>query len=221
VPEQGEIGRPMADDDSNSSRSQIAALLDYWFAGNPSDAAAVQALNRRWFISTPAQDRELTERFGGLAQQAAAGRLEALAGKARGRLALIVLLDQLPRNLHRGTARAFAQDRQALAHCLAGLDRGEPDELAVLERVIFCMPLQHAESPAIQAQAVATFARLAESAAPPAIAAALANFADYAVRHRDIIARFGRFPHRNAVLGRRSTAAEIAYLQSGASSFGQ
>lgn len=202
-------------------RSEVLALLDYWFDVDPQDAAAIEARQRRWFVSSAADDRFLADHFGELASAAADGKLDPLSATSDGRLALILLLDQLPRNLHRGTPRAFAQDARALALCLEGMEQGQADHLEALERVFFCMPLQHAESRQVQALSVETFAGLAEIEAPAPLAAALAGFADYAVVHRDIIERFGRFPHRNAVLGRASTDAEREYLESGAPSFGQ
>jgi uncharacterized protein (DUF924 family) len=206
---------------SDAASSEIKALLDFWFEPEPADEAAMRERLRRWFSSSAAQDRALAERFGDLAGAAAAGRLDPLAATARGRLGLIILLDQLPRNLYRGTARAFAQDAKALALCLEGMESGQTDELAPLERVFHCMPLQHAESRTVQTRSVEVFAGLSALEAPAPVAAALATFADYAVAHRDIVARFGRFPHRNAALGRASTDAERAYLAEGGSSFGQ
>lgn len=201
--------------------AELEALLDFWFDADTADAEALKRQSRRWFMSSPEQDRELGQRFGDLARAAADGELDGSAATARGRLALIILLDQLPRNLHRGTPDAFAQDARALELCLDGLERGLAQALAPLQRVFFCMPLQHAESREIQALSVATFAEIARAPAPAALSAALSGFANYAVTHREIVDRFGRFPHRNAVLGRESTAAEQEFLASGGPSFGQ
>jgi uncharacterized protein (DUF924 family) len=205
----------------DSCGEAVGALLDFWFDADPTDPQAVAAIKRRWFHSSAASDRELADRFGRLADEAAAGSLDALGESARGRLALIILLDQLPRNLHRGTAAAFAQDARALALCRSGMETRLPEALGALERLFFCMPLQHSESLEVQNLSVETFAHLATLDAPGPVAAALADFADYAVTHRDIVARFGRFPHRNAVLGRRSTDEEREFLQAGGPSFGQ
>lgn len=206
---------------SESYESQSRALLDYWFDFDASDPAELKARMQRWFASTPEQDREVCERFGALATAAADGELDALAARPRGRLALILLLDQLPRNLHRGTAAAFAQDDKALALCVEGMRRGQLDRLAPLEAGFFCMPLQHAEAADIQKLSVASFRALAAGKAPEPVAAALGNFADYAATHQEIIERFGRFPHRNGALGRESTATEIEFLAGGGPSFGQ
>jgi uncharacterized protein (DUF924 family) len=176
---------------------------------------------RRWFDSTAEEDRELGLGFGTLAQDALSRRLDGLAASPRGRLGLILLLDQLPRNLYRGRPEAFAGDARALALSTDGLDRGLDSALAPVERIFFCMPLQHAEDRAIQARAVETFAALAAVPAPPPLAAALRNCADYAVAHREIVERFGRFPYRNRTLGRESTHAELDFLAGGGPRFGQ
>jgi uncharacterized protein (DUF924 family) len=200
---------------------QIKAMLDFWFDVDPYDAAAMKAKSKKWFASTPAEDRELAAQFGSLAEAAAAGELDPLAMTAEGRLGLIILLDQFPRNLNRGTSAAFAQDPKALDLCISGMRHGDLETLPALQSVFFCMPLQHAESREMQALSVTIFENLATAEAPAPLAAALKNFADYAVMHRDIIERFGRFPHRNKVLGRQSTGAELEFLDSGGPSFGQ
>jgi len=196
-------------------------LLDYWFDVDPADAAALTAQNRRWFASTPDDDRVLAERFGARARAAAAGELDSWSGSPQGRLALILLLDQLPRNLHRGTADAFAQDPKALALSLGGIELDMHESLSPLERIFFQMPLQHAESLPVQELSVHLFGGMRALAAPGPLADLLQNVADYAVKHRDIVARFGRFPHRNRILGRDSTDEELAFLNAGGPSFGQ
>jgi len=206
---------------TEDSRAAIEALLGLWFGADPADAAALTRQRQRWFSSSAEDDRELKERFGPLAEAAAAGELDDLARTPRGRLALILLLDQLPRSLHRGTADAFAQDGKALELSIGGMRLGQVEKLEPIERAFYCMPLQHAEARDIQALSVATFAALAAEPAPEPLRAALRGFADYAVVHRDIIERFGRFPHRNKVLGREATDEEREFLESGGPSFGQ
>jgi uncharacterized protein (DUF924 family) len=213
----------MDDTAANASAhaAHFDAVLDFWFDVDASDAEALKRQNRGWFMSSREHDLELAQRFGDLARAAADGKLDSWAASARGRLALIILLDQLPRNLHRGTPEAFAQDARALELCREGLESGLVQALPPLQRVFFCMPLQHAESREIQRLSVDTFAAIARAPAPPALSAALAGFANYAVMHREIVDRFGRFPHRNAILGRQSTDAEQEFLASGGPSFGQ
>jgi uncharacterized protein (DUF924 family) len=199
----------------------VEALLAFWLDVDTSDAAGMNERMRRWFSSTAEEDRELGQRFGALAREALSGALDGLAATPRGRLGLILLLDQLPRNLHRGRPEAFAGDSRALGLCLDGMDRGQDRALAPIGRIFFYMPLQHAEDRATQARSVATFTALAAEPAPPPLAAALRNCADYAVAHRDIVERFGRFPYRNRTLGRESTREELKFLAGGGPRFGQ
>jgi uncharacterized protein (DUF924 family) len=196
-------------------------ILGYWFGFDAHDPAAVERAYRRWFTSTPAADADIRARFAPLAEAAAEERLAGWRRDARGRLALVLVLDQLPRNLHRGSAQAFAQDDKALAEALEGIRVGADRELAPLERAFFYMPLQHSESIDVQRRSVDAFEQLAREPGPEHIAEALAGFADYARLHRDIIERFGRFPHRNQALGRATTAGERAFLDSGGPTFGQ
>jgi len=204
-----------------ASSGALEALLDFWFDVDTADAGAIERAMRRWFFSTAASDRELETRFGALAASAAAGELDSHAATPRGRLALIILLDQLPRNLHRGAPQAFATDERALGLTLDGIDRGFVDRLAPLERMFFLMPLQHAEAAAVQQRSVEAFETLAGGDLPQPLAATFVKTAEFARLHRDIVARFGRFPHRNAILGRISTEAEREFLESGGPSFGQ
>lgn len=204
-----------------SSQQTIASILDFWFEGVSDDADRLKQLMQRWFAGSADHDRELADRFGELAAAAARGEFDHWVDTPQGRLALIILLDQLPRNLHRGTAEAFAQDRKALDCCLDGIRQGQDQFLEPLERMFFYMPLQHAESKETQAFSVATFEKLADSDAPGPLADLLEGTVNYAIEHREIVDRFGRFPHRNNVLGRESSDEEIEFLASGGSNFGQ
>jgi uncharacterized protein (DUF924 family) len=194
------------------------AVLDFWFGDAIRDAGTLEDRMRYWFGDT--HDEEIRERLGDLARRAAEGELAAWADSPRRRLALILLLDQVPRNLHRGTALAFAQDEQALALALSGMQVGADAALDPLERMFFYMPLQHAESRDVQDESVAAFRRLAAEA-PEELREGFGAALRYAELHRSLIERFGRFPHRNRVLGRESTPDEIAFLESGAERFGQ
>jgi uncharacterized protein (DUF924 family) len=177
--------------------SDIAVLLDFWFA--PETA-------KKWFDKDPAFDADLRERFGTLQQSAAFDALDHWAATAHGALALVLLLDQLPRNLYRGDARAYANDAKALAVADAALVRGFDRGLPMALRQFFYLPFEHAEDLAAQQRCCTLFADDAETL-------------KYAEAHRDIIARFGRFPHRNVVLGRVSTPEETAFLAGPNSSF--
>ncbi len=200
-------------------------LLDFWFGPRPFTAQGLRERMRFWFgADTPElvemRDRDLESRFGGLVARALAGELAAWADSPRRRLALILLLDQLPRNIHRGTAAAFAGDAMAATLARQGLEQAADAALDVVERIFFYMPLQHAESTELQELSVAAYRRLrAES--PPAFADVFDSTLDYAVLHRDIVARFGRFPHRNAALGRDSTTEEERWLAREGRRFGQ
>lgn len=175
-------------------------VLAFWFA--PGREA-------QWFKRDGAFDAEVRDRLGPLSEQALDGALDHWAGTARGALALVILLDQVPRNLFRGRARAFAGDARALALAKQAIERGFDRDLAASQRLFLYMPLEHCESMEEQELCVALTAALDGNP----------DWLDYAVRHRDIIARFGRFPHRNAVLGRRSTPEEEAFLKQPGSSF--
>jgi uncharacterized protein (DUF924 family) len=196
-------------------------VLAFWFANGPASETEVRALMKRWFGSNSEFDAYIGLHFAALMTAAAQSDLADWAATPRGRLALILLLDQFPRSVHRGTSAAFAQDALALDLTVAGIGAGLDQTLSPLERLFFYMPMQHSESLAIQQQSVAQFEELAASASEPFLHKALAGSADFARQHRDIIAEFGRFPHRNAVLGRSNTPKEARYLEQGGPSFGQ
>jgi len=201
-------------------------LLEFWFGKRPYAPEAVAQRMRTWFGDAtapelqPQNDEQLRLRFAELTRRAASGELAAWESSPRRRLALILLLDQLPRNLHRGSAAAYAQDRPALELALSGMQLGADAALDPVERIFFYLPLQHAESRDVQEESLAAFRRLAAEA-PPALAPVFTSVNHYAQLHHDIIERFGRFPHRNRVLGRQSTADELRWLAAEGVSFGQ
>ncbi|MFQ2047292.1 DUF924 family protein [Aeromonas veronii] len=194
-------------------------LLDLWFGDEANDVLRATRQAPLWWGKSSETDALLASRFGELAEAAAKGSLAHWADAPSGRLALILLLDQLPRNIHRGTPAAFAQDPQARDLCLKGLSIGADKFLSPLERVFFYLPLEHAESREQQARSVALFEALAAEQAGTPAQATFAGFADFARRHQVIIERFGRFPHRNDILGRTSTQEEAAFLQQPGSGF--
>lgn len=204
-----------------SSSTGFDDLLDYWFEGCPTDPGRLKGLMKKWFSVSSDNDEELRTRFGSIARTAAAGELTDWQETAAGRLALILLLDQLPRNLHRGTAAAFAQDEKAVALALDGIERGQERTLHPLQRIFFMMPLQHAESRDTQARSTEAFNALAAEYQNGPTGPLLENTAKFAFEHREIVDRFGRFPHRNRVLGRESTDEEAEFLAAGGPSFGQ
>ena len=205
---------------SETTDKDAEDLLEFWFADVGSDPDAIERRNVVWFRQDAAFDRQCSERFGALLDAAAAGALDHWKTSPRGRLALIVLLDQLSRNIHRGGAAAYRQDHQALAACLEGIDLGHDRALSLIERTFFYLPMEHAEDRAIQDRCVEQFEALAEEA-HGGLRKLLESNVEYARQHRDIVNRFGRFPHRNAVLDRASTAEEDAYLAGDVPRFGQ
>jgi len=190
----------------------------FWFGDGADDAQRAAARSKLWWSKDPAVDTELRRRFGPWLERAAAGALDDWLATPPGRLALILLTDQIPRAIHRGTPRAFDFDALARRWCEEGIAARQDVVLPLLERVFFYLPLEHSESLADQDRAVALFRSLAQ-AAPAAARRTFDDFLDHALRHRDVIARFGRFPHRNAVLGRASTVHELAFLAEPGSSF--
>ena len=190
------------------------ALLDRWFGDGLTVGWPTVNRHDLWFDSTAAQDDDLRERFGPWVDQALAGGLTDWSRDPLARLALVLLLDQLPRNLYRRQARAFAGDPRAQQLAVDAVARNMDAALPVIGRVFLYMPFMHAEDLALQQQGVALFERL-PAEGPTERRDALANHLRYAVLHRDIVARFGRFPHRNAVLGRTDTEEEARFLIDG------
>ncbi len=198
--------------------SRQEEILSFWFGDLAPDKPVPPDRSRLWFGGSADTDNLIRTRFLADVQSAARGEYDAWCGSPRGALALIILLDQFTRNIFRNTPAAFASDGKALSVCRSGIGSGMDRELAVVERAFFYLPMEHAEDLRLQEQSVAAFRQLLDAAAP-AQRELCESFYDYAVRHRDVIARFGRFPHRNRILDRPSTAEEIAFLKQPGSSF--
>ena len=194
---------------------QAASVLDFWF-GEPGSNER-ETYRELWFRKSEAVDRQIADEFGPLIERALRGELADWSREPQGALAQIVLLDQFTRNVFRDTPRAFAGDARALAAATAIVGRRQDEMLPVLQRSFVYMPYEHAEGLGAQDEAVRLFSRLVDSEAAPS--AELKNMLDYAHKHRAVIQRFGRFPHRNAILGRHSTPDEIAFLQEPGSRF--
>lgn len=193
-------------------------ILALWFGALDARGRADDAHASRWWTKDEAFDAELRERFGALHEAIVRGEREAWLETPRGRLAYVIVLDQLSRNMFRGTARMFAADARALEVAVEGIGRGEDRQLALAERAFLYMPLEHSEALADQERCVALF-RAWRDEVPEADRAYVENLVDYAERHLVIVRRFGRFPHRNALLGRASTPEELAFLKEPGSSF--
>lgn len=193
-------------------------VLDFWF-GSPGSAAEIAARQGKlWFAKSEANDRAVSEQFSDTLMAATAGELDHWAHTPSGRLALIIVCDQFPHHIHRGRPQAFATDQRALALALEALAAHEETQLTPIERVFLYLPLEHAESNDLQAWSVSLYEKLAAEAADSE-RALFADFLKYARSHRDVVARFGRYPHRNAILGRPSTPEEIEFLKQPGSRF--
>ena len=191
-----------------------APILAFWFADGLQHGWPSQDMSAVWFGASPDLDQDINQKFGPWVPLAAAGGLSRWEAMPLTRLALVLLLDQFSRNIYRGQAQAFAGDARAQALVQETLAQGLDQPLPWVARVFTYMPLMHAEDLALQEEGVRRFTDL-EAQAPAELKPTLASHLSFARQHRDIIGRFGRFPHRNAVLGRASTAGEQEYLQTG------
>lgn len=193
-------------------------LLDWWFGDAEAASAVAAQRGKLWFGYRASQDAEARERFGELSAQALAGGLQDWAEQAEGWLALILLLDQLSRMIHRATPQAFAGDARAQQLVRRGLAQGLERQLPAIRQVFVYLVLEHAEDLVTQNLAVERFRALREQV-PAAERELFGGYLDYAVRHQQVIARFGRFPHRNTILARASTPDELAFLAEPGSRF--
>jgi uncharacterized protein (DUF924 family) len=189
----------------NTVPAEAQAVLDFWFGDG--------GIRAEWFRKDAAFDALIGQRFGALVERAKHGELLQWQDQPASALARILLLDQFTRNLHRDSARAFSGDALALAAASAMVAAGQDRQLPPVQRAFVYLPFEHAEELAAQDDAVRLFVALAGEAPE------LNGMLDYAHKHRAVIARFGRFPHRNALLGRESTPAELAFLNEPGSRF--
>ena len=192
----------------------VTDILEFWLGDGLALGWPSEDLNRRWFLGGAALDVEIRSRFGPAVQRAMQGELTDWEAPLHSRLALVILLDQFSRNVFRGTARAFEGDARARQLTLQTLARHEDRQLPWVGRMFLYMPLMHAEDLALQEQCVARFSQLVADA-PDALKPRLQGNLDFAIQHHGIIARFDRFPYRNAVLGRASSAEEDNFLRDG------
>jgi|TARA_R110002072_G_scaffold517_12_gene3192 uncharacterized protein (DUF924 family) len=174
-------------------------VLEFWFAAET---------RKKWWVKEPQFDQQVAETLGDLHRQASDWSLDAWRDDAEGCLALVLLLDQVPRNIYRQDPRSFAFDAAALDVTRHALEVGFDTLLTKQQRLFLYLPLEHSEALEDQERSVTLMTTLGDP-----------ETARHAIAHRDIIARFGRFPHRNAVIGRQSTAEEEAFLQQPGSSF--
>lgn len=186
--------------------SNIDEIINFWFQGIDKNGDVAKSQQDKWFIKDPAFDQVVGQQFSALINSASQGKCDHWQTTALGRLALILIFDQFPRNIYRNQAKAFAYDHQALQLTLDGLAQQQDQALLPLQRVFFYLPLEHAENRSMQDLSVELFTKLSP------LLPNHPSFLNYAKQHRDIIYQFGRYPHRNAILNRPSTAEELTFL---------
>ena len=196
----------------------VDTILGFWFSANPDGTTLAEDRAALWWSKNSQVDEEIRARFESTVKLAGEGKLDLWLGEPQGRLALIILTDQFPRNIYRDSPQAFAFDAQALKCSLEGIELGVDQLLRPFERVFFYLPLEHSERLEHQERSVRMFSDLVTIVAPNQ-REIFENYLDLAIRHRDIVARFGRFPHRNEILSRPSTPEELDFLAQPGSSF--
>lgn len=196
----------------------ITKILDFWF-GRLEGGFTKKNRGSLWYLGGEETDTRIREEFGFLVEKAAHKKLDEWKTTPEGRLALIILLDQFTRNMYRKTKQAFQHDSYAQELCREGIEKGQDKKLPFIQRLFFYHPLEHSENLEDQELGVKMMAKVREEV-PEAFKKRVQKFVDYAKQHRDIIKRFGRFPHRNKVMERISTKEERDYLKEG-SRFGQ
>lgn len=210
------MGSTMTDDDV----ARIEKILSFWFKEQELSAPQIDRRMDIWFGEDPVFDHDIEKEFADDIEKASEGKLDHWADEAHGRLALIILIDQFRRNIYRGTLKAFSHDKVALKLCVEGAVQKKDKGLTPIQRVFFYMPLQHAESRKVQAKSLELYEKLAESVSPT-LQETFLTVAQFAELHKDIIDQFGRFPHRNTLLGRENTPEEDEYLAGDSPDFGQ
>lgn len=195
-----------------------ASIHQFWFGDSSDDRTTAQQQSALWWSKNPALDQQIRQRFEPSLLAAQRAELDTWGATPDGLLALILLTDQLPRNMYRGTADSFISDPLARGWCRLGLERQFDTGLRPIEAVFFYLPLEHSEQLADQELAVTLFRALLERV-PAERQPDYQGYLDFALKHHEIIARFGRFPHRNQILGRASSAAELEFLSGPNSSF--
>jgi uncharacterized protein (DUF924 family) len=193
-------------------------LLDWWFGSSGSASEVAAQKGRLWFGKRDSQDLEARERFGDWTEQALAGGLTEWMQRPEGWLALVLLLDQIPRMIFRDSPKAFAGDLRAQALVAQGIAADFDRQLQPIQRVFIYLVFEHSENLAVQNEGVSRYIELVAHQ-PQTDRALFSDYLDYAERHQRVIAQFGRFPHRNAVLGRESTAEELVFLSRPGSRF--
>ena len=201
-----------------SDRAQ--QIHDYWFGPADDWQQVLKNNSPRWFAGGEAMDSEIRTEFASTLETARRGEFDAWQDSIIGAMALVLLMDQFPRHIHRGNPKAFGYDEFSLDICLRGIERGIDSAMSPVQQVFFYLPLQHAEDLDIQNRSIEMM-ELRAGQCDEAFKAFMENSLDYARQHHDIIQRFGRFPHRNQILDRANTEEEQIFLDAGADRFGQ
>ena len=203
-----------------TEHDQIETVLRYWFGELEGPTDVDRSKNPLWWSGSEAIDADIRERFGELVEQACAGALSSWAESARGALALVILLDQFTRNLGRGTGEAYKGDAKALAVCEQAIAQGLDNKLRPIERGFLYMPMMHAEDQDIALRSIDIYTQLSNDIDELGVEG-YPNSLAHALTHAKIVLRFGRYPHRNELLGRDSSAQELAFMADGGPNFGQ
>ena len=201
----------------HKERSDV--LLHYWYGESEEGVIPTQRMLHIWFGADPKVDAEIKDQFSEDYQRALKGDYTSWEEAPRGSLTLIILFDQFSRHIHRNTTKAFELDAKALELCLRGIEQQQDHLLSLLERAFFYFPLMHAENLEMQAFSVRAFQMLVGLSFPET-RATFEKFLEYSIRHYEAIKQFGRFPQRNAILGRESTPEESEYLKIAAIKWG-
>ncbi len=205
---------------TDDDQIRIDEILSFWFMEQTLSAPQIDGRMDTWFGDDPVFDEEVAKEFTDDVDRASDGNLDHWAHQPRGRLALILLLDQFRRNIFRNTAQAFEKDKAALKLCVEGAMEKKDKGLAPIHKAFFYMPLQHAESRKVQAKSREIYQRLAE-AVSPTYKETFETISQFADLHADIVEQFGRFPHRNKLLNRENSPEEEEYLVGDSPGFGQ
>ena len=193
-------------------------VLSFWFGDDLDDPGSVRTASKRWFQKNRHFDAEIRSRFGTYPDAVMAGQLDEWLTDDQGLLGLILVLDQFPRNMYRNTPKSFAYDNAALRHALKALDRNLHQRLHPLQTVFLYLPLEHSEDIQMQERCVSGL-QVLEQERGGIWREKISGFLRYAIAHHEVIEKFGRFPHRNEMLGRDSTPAEKEFLASGKGAF--
>lgn len=198
---------------------RAAEIIDYWFGRVEETVMPTSNRNRIWFNGGRVVDDEIKEKFGDDFDKAVLGEYDHWDATPRGSLALVIILDQFSRNIHRDTPMAFTQDQKALDVCVRGIERQFDHAISLIERAFYYMPFMHSESIDMQQTSMRAYKMLVDLSFPEA-RPTFENFFEYAVKHFEIIEKYGRYPYRNTILGRESTPEEVEYIEKFGNPFG-